>query len=363
MPLIIGNSYTLKIAICDAFDNILDSFVFINSQTVNSAFDCPLISANIGDPCGLDGEIALITPDCSCTTVPQVSDIVLNAELDNDIYTAGDTLQLAVNTSNFSTSMYPDHEINIYLSLNEEFNPVTSTLLESFSAAALGALDTLELNFPIADYSFPVSPQPYYLTVDIAPADGEINIDNNRATLSFSFNDNNYITVSLESAYEEMNLQIGQTSFDFSFNMYNPGPNYLTESPVNIYWSEDSVYSETDLLIAEYDGPDMNVNENMTVNLTLDVPQPVVQNPYYVLVVPQPIVRSNGLFDYAVSKIQFNPLSTTNIDKTDWKAFFDENETLVIKQGDDLNGFYSVSLFDQLGRNILKKDFHQTQVR
>lgn len=355
LPLIVGDSYTLKIAICDAFDLHYNSFVFINSQSVNSAFDCPLLSANIGDECENTGGLALVTPNCSCTPVPGVPEIMLNAELDNNTYTAGDTLQLAVRINNFSTSVYPDYEINIYSALDPMFNPANSALLETYTGEEMAALDSLELIFPISNYNLPVSAQQYYLFVDIPAASGELDATNNRVSLPFSFDDINHVLVSLAPQYAEITLTTGQPGFDFSFNMYNPGPNVLTEALVNLYWSEDIIYNESDLLMHEYQGSDMNINENMTVNLELEVPQPVAQNPYYLLIVPQAIEGINEEIYYAVSKIQFSPLSATHIEKTDWKAFFDKNDALVITPGENVNADYHVSLFDLLGRNVLKE--------
>ncbi len=357
MPLIIGDAYTLKIGICDTGDPYFDSSVFINSQSVNSTYDCPLLSANIGDACESTGSgTSLVTADCACATVTQTPDIVVNASFDNLPYFAEDTIHLNVNTFNFSSSVYPDYEINIYTSLVEEFNPATSTLQATLSADELAALESVEANFAITDFNYPVSSLPYFVIVDIPAAPGEIVVENNRAILSFTFEDNNSVCVSLTPQYSEMTLLSGQTSFDFSYKTYNPGPNYLTESPVNLYWFEDSIYNESDILISEYQGPGMNIGGSLIVNILLNIPQPTTQNPYYVLVVPQPIVVGGSSADYAVAKIQFSTLSTKSIDKTDWTAWFDENKNLIIQPGNDANGVYTFSLFDQLGREVVKRN-------
>ncbi len=349
----IGESYMLKLAICDAFDGVLDSYLFVDLEG-SSNFDCPLSDSNVGDLCYVQGNMTYFV-DNACNCVPTYSgvDLTPTIAVSNEEFFPGDTVVINSSVINLGLQTSGDFVLNYYYSegaplgmLGEQIHTVT------LSGLAFG--DTIDHTFDFFDIPLPLNDFSDQIRVALISIEDPFN-GNNEDFTPIYFGENTAPFVDLSAAYDSISADPSEVTIDFEFSVYNLGYLDFPTSNVNIYWSTDQAFDENDLLLYEYMGGALSPGDTAFVNLTLDIPQPINQATYYLILVPQEVVRASSLGGAKVVPVSFLSLSASEQQLEGWNAWINAENGIGLRAGSNSGSITSLRFFDILGKPVYEK--------
>lgn len=323
-----GETYHIKILIAEAVDPYWDSGIFIEAKA--ELDPCPLLDANIGDACDDgDGDTVndQINVSCECEGMLNEPNLQLTAQSFDYYLAPFDSLDASFEVKNIGLAT--SEPTNVIITWGHSFLlNENDSVLASFEIPALNYNEEFSFELEGALIPLPLEWDQYYLKAFVEPVAGETIIDNNSTSNNYVFTANYQCFIHVEEALSEIDISLSDIEFQVSFNIYNLGPYYLPDSPVNIYWSTDTVVSINDVLLEEYEGPFLDQGDTVSVDLTLEILQPITQNPYYLLIEPQ---NYNSVGD-EMGIIQVNFLDFTGIvdmEEAGWKIYQSNGQVMI----------------------------------
>ncbi|MGB6037804.1 MAG: choice-of-anchor L domain-containing protein [Cryomorphaceae bacterium] len=354
----IGESYILKLALCDMADGALNSYGFFSFDQ-SSDLDCPISGRTVGEICYEEGDSTYFA-NAACECVPVSNGVDLKSEITvNDEVAPGDSISISAKVTNIGLQESESFTLEFYYT---EFNFVNTDETEFFhsvSFTGVGYQDTLAYDYSFADYPLPLNDGQDYIHV-VINSEEDINEENDTSLDLVNFSNQTSGLVNPQQGFESLIVDPEQTAFDFSFLVYNLDYQTLPFSNVSLYWSTDQELDEDDILVYEHVGGELLPGDTTEVSTDIEIPQPVIEPTYYVILSPENSSGSESVAGNKVVPVTFSALSAADFELSDWRAWMSHSEIYLLP-GNRVSGLTTVRLFDAIGNEVLTRKLNLSE--